>query len=162
MHWQLQFTGMYNCTNAVIIAQVLIVCNALAIAMFRTKKTSSMASSIPAFGFLSQETMYVLCIIHNWIIAHGQSQRVTKKVTSTLTLQGVHCALGTIDLYALVRLLSNLRDTILILPLTYVGLLVTAAPSITIAAWSALCNCSAWVWRAWNSWNCNKLLSCFA
>ena len=73
MHWQLQFTGMYNCTNAVIIAQVLIVCNALAIAMFRTKKTSSMASSIPAFGFFSQETMYVLCIIHTWIIAHGQS-----------------------------------------------------------------------------------------
>ena len=56
---------LYNCTNAVIIAQVLIVCNALAIAMFRTKKTSSMASSIPAFGFLSQETMYVLYIMYN-------------------------------------------------------------------------------------------------
>ena len=26
----------------------------------------------------------------------------------------------------------------------------------------ALCNCSAWVWRAWNSWNSTKLLSCFA
>ena len=50
---------------------------------------------------------------------------MTKKVTSTLTLQGVHCALGTIDLNALVRLLSNLRDTILILPVTYVGFLVT-------------------------------------
>ena len=79
MHWQVQFTDMYNCTNAVIIAQVLIVCNALAIAMFRTKKTSSMASSIPAFGFLSQETMYVLYIMYNWITVHGQSQRVAKK-----------------------------------------------------------------------------------
>ena len=26
----------------------------------------------------------------------------------------------------------------------------------------ALCNCSAWVWRAWNSWKSTKLISCFA
>ena len=43
---------------------------------------------------------------------------------------------------------SSFNYTVLTLPDTSVGLLVTAAPSITIAAWSALCNCSAWVWRA--------------
>ena len=61
----MNYNQKYALTSAVIIAQVLIVCNALAIAMFRTKKTSSMASSIPAFGLLSQETMYVLYIMYN-------------------------------------------------------------------------------------------------
>ena len=47
-------------------------------------------------------------------------------------------------------------------PLVAVTVLLTEAPSITIAVWLVhYATCSGWVWRATNSWNLARLLAGF-